>query len=224
MSCRELKWSLFRDLRNKLVAGLLCTSENITTYWWVNGMTPKERVYLSRTVLPLLWDPIPKMLVRHCAQAPAPHSPSKERGGEMLCHRQTVCRPSEGQGPRRGPLRPPRWVEAQGPSKWCLSLRRSPCSRLAPSGTIWHQVQASAPWVPEQLEMVAATGEALRLKRSVGGNVLLLSGGSFPCTWKPCCPLPIQRFCHLSVPSPYFTVLGSLLQSWPGFLLSHEWW
>lgn len=106
MSYRELKWSLFRDLRNKIVAGSLCTSENIALYWWVNVMTPKEHTYLSSIVLRLLRDPIPKKLVRRCARSPAQHSPGYERGGEMLflALQRTVCRPPERQGPRWGPL------------------------------------------------------------------------------------------------------------------------
>lgn len=144
--------------------------------------------------------------------------------------RRTVCCPLEGQGPRRGPLTP---LHGRGPEE----RHGAPQNRTSlPSGL--PAAAGLSPWahfgidckhqpcsVPEQLEIVAATAGALRLKGSAGGNVLLPSGGSFPGMWKPCHPLPVQWFCHPSVPTPYFktfTVLGSLLQSWPGFLLSHK--
>lgn len=95
-------------------------------------------------------------------------------------------------------------------------------SRPIPKGPFGTDCKRQPCSVAEQLEMVAATAGALRFKGSAGGNVLLSSGGSFPSKWRPCCLLPVQWFCHLSVPSTYFTVLGSFLQSWPGFLLSLE--
>lgn len=80
-------------------------------------------------------------------------------------------------------------------------------SRPVPSGTFWHRLQKPA------LLRASATGSGAISSRSIkveGKHRVTRppASGSFPSTWKPCCPPRVQWFCHTSFPTPYLTVLG----------------